>query len=406
MTPVEQALEIIMAATPRLDSEIIAFTEAVGRVLYSDIISPVNIPGFDNSAMDGYALKHEESSGASPENPRTFTICGEIQAGGEPSRARLEPGTAIRIMTGAPMPPGADAVIPVEDTAEEGNILSIMKPLAKHENVRFAGEDIAAGDTALRKGRRLTSADVGLLASLNCTTLEVYRRPAVAIITTGDEVVEPGEELKEGQVRNSNAYTLLCEVAKYGGVPRYLGIARDNREETAEMFKGGLDADVVITTGGVSMGRYDFVKDVMARLGVDIKIETIRMKPGKPVVFGQKGNTLFFGLPGNPVSTMVSFLQFVRPALLLLAGSSTLDKPLLEAVLDNPLKKKPGRRHYIRGYFSIRHGRLHVTTTGPQGSGILRSMSIANCLIILPEDVTGVEAGEKVMIQLIDHGEI
>lgn len=232
MTPVEKALETIIATAAPLGAEKISFTESPGRVLFSNIISSINIPGFNNSAMDGYALMYKETVGASPESPIYFTIAGEVQAGGPITGLELQQGHAIRIMTGAPIPPGADAVIPVEETSEEGNILQINKELKKHENIRFAGEDIAEGDTVLTKGRRLTSADIGLLASLNCTSVEVYARPTVAIIATGDEIVEPGEDISYGQIRNSNAYTLQSEVLKYGAIPHYLGIARDSREET------------------------------------------------------------------------------------------------------------------------------------------------------------------------------
>lgn len=406
MTPVDQALSLIIEKASLMPEESISLIESTGRILSENIVADINIPAFDNSAMDGYAVRYEETSGASRENPSTFTITGEIQAGKEKMPPGPGPGEAVRIMTGAPVPEGADAVVPVEDTAEEENRLSVFKKLKLHENVRFAGEDISTGDTVLEPGRRISSADIGLLASLNRKKISVYRKPTVAIIATGDEIVEPGDEIRKGQIRNSNAYTLYSEAQKYAATPEYLGIARDSKAETRELFKKALSYDVIITTGGVSMGKYDFVKEVMADLGVEILIEKIRMKPGKPVVFGIQGKTLFFGLPGNPVSTMIAFLQFVRPALLKKSGSTHLEKPELLATLKETIKKKPGRRHYVRGFFSIESGRLLVTSTGPQGSGILRSMSDANCLIVVPEEVERLEEGQEVMIQLINHQEI
>jgi len=406
MTPVDQAFSLIINTALPLKAEKIPLIETAGRILHESITAEINIPAFDNSAMDGYALRFRETTGAAKKNPVSFIIIGEMQAGGAEMPPPLGEGEALRIMTGAPMPEGADAVIPVEDTREEENRVLVYKELKINENVRFAGEDISTGDSVLNPGRCITSADVGLLASLNCEILEVFRRPTVAIIATGDEIVEPGEEVRFGQIRNSNAYTLYSEVQKYGGEPHYLGIARDSKEETKALFQKALSHDVVITTGGVSMGKYDFVKEVMADLGVEILIEKIRMKPGKPVVFGHREKTLFFGLPGNPVSTMIAFIQFVRPALLKLSGSTMIDKPELLATLQDPIKKKPGRRHFVRGFFTIEAGRLAVSTTGAQGSGILRSMSDANCLIVVPEDIEYIEAGQEVMIQLINHGEI
>ncbi|MCP4136246.1 MAG: molybdopterin molybdotransferase MoeA [bacterium] len=406
MTPVDEAIKIMLDSIKPLNGEIVPVPESDGRIIYEDIISEIQVPPLNNSAMDGYALLSEESSAASKENPITLTVIDEIQAGGEHEGKELLPGTAIRIMTGAPIPAGADSVIPVEDTSEEAGVVSIYKSLAVHENVRFAGEDIAVGQTVLRKGDKIRSADVGLLVSLNRSEVTVFKRPEIGIISTGDEIVDMGEEIQPGQIRNSNAYTLYAEIKKYNAVPHYLGIAKDTPEDSKAKFIKGLEFDMVITTGGVSMGKYDFVKDIMRDLGVEISIETLRMKPGKPLAFGTRGKTLFFGLPGNPVSTMVSFIQFVRPAILTFMGAGKIKKPEVKAVLEGDIRKKAGRKNYIRAYFTIKDNIFTVSTTGPQGSGILRSMSEANCLIILPEEVTSAAAGEEVTIQLINHEEI
>lgn len=402
----EAACDIILRGITPLGSEMITATEGYGRILSADIVSDVNTPPFDNSAMDGYALKASSTAGASKSNPVTLSVAGEVQAGGAVFNGGLPDGKAIRIMTGAPVPVEADAVIQVEDTAEDNNAVSIFREVYAGENIRCAGEDIALGATVLRAGDRLNSADVGLLASLNRKTIQVFRRPRVGVISTGDEISDIGDDLKPGQIRNSNAYTLQSEIRKYSAIPHYIGIARDNIADTKEKFLKAAEYDVIISTGGVSMGKYDYVAEVMKDIGIEILIHSISMKPGKPCIFGKLGNKLFFGLPGNPVSTMISFIEFVRPALLRLMGATVINKPVVRAVLDEEIKKKQGRTHFIRGFFYAKDGMLHVTTTGPQGSGILRSMHEANCLIILPAGMSVAEKGTSVSIQLIEHDEV
>ncbi len=402
---VKRARELVLNSVKPLPPEKIPILGAAGRVLSEDIISVFNIPPFDNSAMDGYAVIAADTARASRENPIRLKIIDEIRAGDNRIVKRVEEGTAIRIMTGAPMPDGADAVIQFEDTHDDGDAL-IMRPVERGENIRLSGEDILRGSTVLSSGDRLKSSDVGLLASLNIESVLVYSRPRVAIIQTGDEIVRVGEEMKPGQIRNSNVYTLFSEIEKYEGLPENLGIARDTPDAIKEKLLQAVGFDVIITTGGVSMGVYDYIKDAISDLGIDIVFEKIKMKPGRPCVFGTKNNTLFFGLPGNPVSAMVTFMQFVRPALLRIMGARRIEKPMINAILEEDIKKKPDREHFIRGYFSIRDGVVFVNTTGPQGSGILRSMSMANCLIILPIGVASVKAGDTITIQLINHEEI
>ena len=405
---VDSALQSILASVYPVDGEVVPLKEACGRIIYDDIQSDVDVPPCDNSAMDGFALRAENTAGATAETPRLFRLAGEIQAGGSNQNIIIDEETAIRIMTGAPIPSGADAVIPIENTEEDidRGVVSVYMELHAQDNIRFAGEDIKVGQKVLRKGTRLSSADVGILSALNRSHVSVYKKPRVAIVSTGDEVVEIGDELRYGQIRNSNAYTLQAEVEKYNGAPVYMGIARDSVSLTREKLLLALEHDIVITTGGVSRGKYDFVKDVLSDLGVDLLYDTIKMKPGKPMIFGKKNRTLVFGLPGNPVSTMISFLEFVRPALLAMSGASKLRKPELNSILDSEIRKKPGRKEFIRGIYSIINGVLHVSSTGSQGSGILRSMSIANCLILLPEASSGCKVGDTVTIQLINHEEI
>ncbi|MCX7679739.1 MAG: molybdopterin molybdotransferase MoeA [Spirochaetes bacterium] len=403
-----EALSLICTETFQLSTESVSLWDADGRFLAEDIVSEMDIPPFDNSAMDGFATKSEYLRFASKENPVSLPILHEIKAGDQ--RCELTANSAVRIMTGAMIPHGADVVIPVEETSETNGKVFFYSPANKGDNIRLAGEDVAKGMKVLQKGERLNAAAIGLLASLNRTTVQVFRKARVAIIATGDELVEPGQYLPEGHIRNSNAYSLYAEVSKYGGVPLYLGIARDCKEETAAIIEKAITCDIIITTGGVSMGQYDFVPEVLRDLGMRIVFETVKMKPGKPCIFGvlekKSGKKLFFGLPGNPVSSLLSFIQFVRPAILLLMGARKIRKPEMCAILKEKITKKRGRTHFLRGIFTIEHGRLFVKTTGPQGSGILRSMHESNCLIILPPEKEVVESGEEVIIQLIHHEEI
>ncbi len=404
----DTAYRMILSSVTELGSERVSLKDAYGRFIHEDIRSEIDIPPFDNSAMDGFALHWENTGGACPDNPVELQICGELKAGVDYHTITVEGNSAVRIMTGAPIPDGATAVIPVEHTREDVNrrIIAVFKEVKPNENIRHAGEDIRDGQVVLKKGTQLRSAEIGLLASLNVIDIPVYQQARVAIISTGDEIAEVGAGIKPGQIRNSNAYTLSSELKKYNCIPHYIGIAKDSVSIIKEMFTKALEFDMVLSTGGVSMGKYDLVKDVLVELGVDITFETIRMKPGKPLIFGTRKNTLFFGLPGNPVSTMVSFLEFVRPALLKMSGSIKLNKPAVYAVADNDIHKLSGRKEFFRGHFTIIDGVFHVSTTGPQGSGILRSMSIANCLIVMDEESNGCLKGDRVQIQLIDHEEI
>jgi molybdopterin molybdotransferase len=407
MISVVNALEIILDNTGLIEnSEMVDIFNVTGRTLFKNIISGINVPQKDNSAMDGYAVICSETSCASSDKPAVLSVISEVQAGGEYSGIPVKPGEAVRIMTGAPIPDGADAIIPFENTEEINGKVKIYKGLKKYENIRFAGEDIRKGDIVLKKGTRINSARAGLIASMNISSIEVFQKPEVAVISTGDEIVELGSRNLSGKIVNSNAYTLYCEIKKYGGKPVYLGIVKDDIVETADKLKEAMKSDIIITSGGVSMGKYDFIPEVMKNLGVDIKIQKVLMKPGKPVVFGHIGKKLFFGLPGNPVSVMVSFMEFVRPALLKMSGAEKLEKPVMAAKLIEEIKKKPGRKYFIRGKYSRVKNEILVKLTGAQGSGILSSMSEANCLIILPEETGNIKPGEIVDIQLIDHEEI
>ncbi|MFH0974514.1 MAG: gephyrin-like molybdotransferase Glp [Spirochaetota bacterium] len=402
----KEAQNIILNSVRPLNYEDISIMEAFNRVLYEDIVSDIMIPPLDDSAMDGYAIISEDTLGASKENPIKLQITGEVQAGGSLAGKKVLKGTAIRIMTGAPIPEGADAVIQFEETEETAGFVKIFSETAKFRNYRFAGVSLKTGDSVLYKGERLSTANIGILASLNRAKIKVYKQPTVAIISTGDELADIGEEIKAGQIRNSSAYSLYSEVKKYSAIPNYLGIVKDIKKDMREIFLKALESDVVISTGGVSAGKYDFVKDIYTDLNISIEFEKINIKPGKPCTFGTKDNKLIFGLPGNPVPTLTSFIQFVRPALLKMMGAKKIEKPVVSAFLEEDISKLSGATNLIRGNFTIKNNEFYVTTTGNQNSSILRSMSDANCLIMIPENVTGVKAGEKVAIQLIEHDEI
>lgn len=406
ITP-DEAITIILSHIRTLPSEKVHFTNALGRISAEDIIATANIPYHTNSAMDGYAIVASDTSAASQENPVVLSVIGEYQAGVVQSPISVQPGQAVRIMTGAPIPSGANAVIEKEATTEDNAQVTIFRRVKENENIRKAGEDIKQGDCIVTKGTRITPAIVGLLASTNNVTVTVAQKPRVAILATGDEIYEPGTPLREGIVINSNAYTLMSLVREYGGVPHYIGIARDSLNAGKDTLQKALSADIIISSGGVSEGRYDFMISAIAELGFTLLVERIAMKPGKPCVFAHRESTLYFGLPGNPVSAMVSFIQFVRPALLAMQGAYAIQKPHINAICAEPIKRKnDGRTHFIRGILYFENGQATVRITGPQGSGILRSMALANCLIILPPDRLSVNKGEIVDVELINHAEV
>ena len=403
---VEEARKIILAAARPVGGESVSVMDASDRILYEDVVSDVMIPPVDDSAMDGYAIIAADTKGASRDNPVRLRVKGEVRAGASILGKIVSDGTAIRIMTGAPIPQGADSVIRFEETEEEAGYVNIFSESAKYGNCKRAGESIGKGEIVLRKGDRLKSADVGLLVSLNRSAVRVYKQPTVSIISTGDELAEIGEEIHANQIRNVNAYTLYSEVRRYNALPRYFGIARDTIRDTKEKFLEALESDVVISTGGISMGKYDVVKKIYAELNIEILFEWIRVKPGRPCTLGVKNGKLIFGLPGYPVPTLTSFIQFVRPALLKLMGARKIDKPAVNAFLEENVANRVGSVNLLRGCFTIRNGEFYVSTTGSQKSSVLGSMSRANCLIVIPEDAAGLRAGEKVAIQLIDHDEI
>jgi molybdopterin molybdotransferase len=352
--------------------------------------------------MDGYVLRSEDVQKASPNHPVRLEVVEDLPAGFRSTKT-VEKGKAIRIMTGAPIPKEADTVIPVEETKKEDGFVLIFRAAAPGENIRKSGEDVKEGDRVISKGDTIRPAEVGMLASVGRSFVYVFQRPLVAILCTGDELVDVDGDLDEVKIISSNSYTLGAQVRDCGAIPLQLGIAKDRKEEIAEKLRQGIRADVLISSAGVSVGDYDFVKDVMKDLGMEMVFWKVAMRPGQPLAFGTIGGKPVFGLPGNPVSSMISFEQFVRPSLLKMMGRRQLFRPVIEAILKEEIKKMTGRRFFIRGTVSFEKNQYFVTTTGEQGSGILRSMVKANGLIVIPEDQEMVRAGDKVKVQLLDR---
>ena len=425
---VDEALQRILDRMTRLGHESVPLVEALDRVLAEDVTSEVDIPPFVNSAMDGYAVCAADvanacasplssQGGGSPllsqggrSAPAVLRVIGETPAGSVPEQA-IQPGTAVRIMTGAPMPPGGDAVVPFEDTDQGRLQVCIYQAVRAGDNVRRAGEDIQRGQSVLSARHVLRPADIGVLASLGHPTVKVVRRPRVAVLATGDELVDVGEPLTAGKIRNSNEYTCIALVSRYGGLPLPLGIARDTPESLTAKIHEGLSrgADLFLTSAGVSVGDFDMVKNVLAAEG-EMVFWQVAIKPGKPLAFGHVHGVPLLGLPGNPAAAAVAFEVFARPAILKLGGHTRWQKPSVVARLDEDVHNS-GRRHFMRA--RVRREApscsYHVTTRGSgarvQGSGILSSLVWANGLVVVPEDVTFIAAGDLVEVWMLDWPE-
>jgi molybdopterin molybdotransferase len=410
MLSVEDALAQVLSAFRPLEPERVPILETLGRVLAEDVCADINIPPHDNSAMDGYAVIAADAVDAGPETPVRLRVTENLAAG-YVAEQQVVPGTAIRIMTGAPVPGGADAVIRFERTEQEGEWVDLYFAPPVGNNIRYAGEDVRAGDLILRKGTQIRPQEVGMLAALGCKEVNVIRRPRVAILATGDELVDVDEPLGPGKIRNTNSYSNAAQVCKYGGVPIMLGIAQDRMTDLTDKIQDGLaqGADLLLTSGGVSVGDFDVVKKVLSAEG-EITFWRVRMKPGKPLAFGrieaqvdgEKRTVPVLGMPGNPVSVMISFEIFARPAILTMLGITDLDKPTVEAVLVDEIPSKDERRHYVRVCLERDGDAYRASLTGAQGSGILNSMVKANGLAVIPEDWTHAPAGSRVRAMFFD----
>ena len=400
MILVEEALHHILGKIPRLGKERLSILKAQGRVLGEEIIAPRNIPPWDNSAMDGYAVRAQDIQRASKTTPAVLKVLSDLPAG-RIFKGQGRPGEAVRIMTGAPLPEGFDTVVQVEDTEKDGEVVRIFASLGKGKNIRSAGEDVKAGTRILEEGTLLRPAHIGMLASIQRSMVSVYQQPRVAILSTGDELLEIDEAWQEAKIVNSNSYSLTALVSECGGVPLQLGIAKDRREELLNKIQQGLVADILVTSGGVSVGDYDLVKKMLNELG-QMNFWKVAMRPGQPLAFGMIAAKPLFGLPGNPVSSMVSFELFVRPSILKMSGHKNLFRPALKAILREDVSKKAGLVHFIRCSLFPEGEKIFASTTGDQGSGILSSMVKAQGLIVLPREQTLARAGEEVKVIILD----
>lgn len=402
MISVEEALGLILENIREIGFEKVDIKEALGRVLAEDVYARRNIPPWDNSAMDGYAVIVNDVEGASKENPAVLKIIESLPAG-YISESKLKPGEAIRIMTGAPMPNGADAVVMVEYTEKDGDRVRIFKRPENGDHIRKAGEDVKDGQLVIKKGQLIRPSEIGMLASMARSIVSVYQRPRVAILATGDELVDLDEEICGAKIINSNTYAVGAQIQECGALPILLGIARDRQDELEEKLRLGMNADIIITSGGVSVGDYDHVKDVVKGLGGDLKLWKVAIKPGKPLAFSMLNSRPMFGLPGNPVASMVTFEIFVRPAILKMMGHKKIFRPIIDATIKDDLKKKENRRHFIRASVQSDGDGYAVETTGDQGSHMMTSMTKANGLIIFHENDTAIKAGDKVKVMLLDR---
>ena len=399
MLSVKEARQQMLNTIPVLPTEKREILSCANYVLAEALHAEENIPPFDNSAMDGYAVRAADVQNASEAKPAVLAVVETIAAGYAPTQ-QVAAGQASRIMTGAMMPEGADAVVMQEVTQQDGDEVKIFESIDKTGNVRFTGESVAEGQQVMGTGKYLRPPEISMLASLNRPEVTVYRKPTVAIVSTGDELLLLGDPLEPGKIRESNRYGLYAQVEEAGGIPIDMGIAPDDEAEIERIFRAALaKADALIASGGVSVGEHDFVKSVLERLG-EINFWRVAMKPGKPQAYGIADGKPIFGLPGNPVSSLVVFELFVRPALLKMAGHTDLLRPTFKATLAEPVTNRDGRVNYMRAILKESDGQYTAETTGPQGSGILHSLVLANGLITIPSGVT-LEAGETVDAQFL-----
>jgi molybdopterin molybdotransferase len=403
MISVEEALERILAQITPLPVTSVPLPQALGLVLAEDVIAQEDIPPFANSAMDGFALLSKDSQPRDGQPPR-LRITGEVAAGYVADHA-VEEGTTMRIMTGAPVPPGADTVIQVELTRSENpEWVEIQQAVPPGNNIRPAGEDMRRGQKILSRGSEIGPWEIGVLATLGWATVPVIQRPRVAILSTGDEVIDVSEPLSPGKIRNSNGYLLEAAAQRVGAEPHRLGVARDTIESLREKFSDAVTYDLIITSGGVSVGDFDLVKDIMREQG-EINFWRINMRPGKPVAFGQIGGVPLLGLPGNPVSAAVTFELFARPVIRKMMGHTRLFRPQIEVLVEDGVSDVAMRRHYVRARVEWRDGRFVAHTTGNQGSHITTSLLNANALVIVPEGGVEVHPGDTAKAIMLDWPE-
>jgi molybdopterin molybdotransferase len=416
MISIDEALERILGYVEVLPAQEQSLLDALGQVLAEDVEATFDIPPLDNTAMDGYAVRAGDTAGATPDEPRSLDVVGEVAAGYE-FEGEVAPGTAVRIMTGAPLPSGADAIVPFEETDEPFEKapagtrkltarVRVFKEARQGANIRRAGEDVRSGHVVVTRGTVLRPSEIGVIASVGKATVSVIRRPVVAVLSTGDELLEPGEKRSGARIYDANAHSVGALVQRYGGIAQLLGIAQDTIEALTAKINEGLAADMVITSAGVSRGDYDIVKDVLTREG-EIDFWTVAMKPGKPLAFGcfrrDRRVIPHIGLPGNPVSAMVAFDLFGRPAMMKMMGKTDWRRPIVRAIAEERILNRNDPRLFLaRCLVTERDGQYYASLTGEQGSGILTSMRKANALTLIPADVDVVEPGDEIDVVMLD----
>ena len=400
MISADDAREQILSSIATLGSEKVDILSALGRILAEDVFATRDLPPRDNSIMDGYALRAEDTFDASQNNPAVLDVAETIPAGRLPKHC-IQRGQAARIMTGAPIPEGADSVIRIEDTQPQETAVQIFVPAKKGQYIRLAGQDVCAGDKVLTIGTEIRPAEIGLLAAQGRSFISVYRRPLVAILSTGDELIDIDQIPTDGKIVNNNSYALAAQVRQCGAVPVMIGIARDTRENLHEKLSTAARADLIVTSGGVSVGDFDLVKNIMQEKGNRMIFWQVAMCPGRPLAFGFIQEVPAIGLPGNPGSTMVSFEQFARPAILKMMGHRNLLRKTIQAVMREDFRKKPGMRYLVFVRLTEENGQIIASSTSEQGAGMLRAMVLADGLAELPEDISEVKKGDIVTVQLL-----
>ncbi|MBU0600612.1 molybdopterin molybdotransferase MoeA [bacterium] len=398
----DEALKIILQSVKASEeTEEVSIIEAFGRTLGKEIYAKIDLPLFDNSAMDGYALKAIDTQGASPEVSVILEVIEEVPAGYFPTQ-KISPGQATKIMTGAPIPEGSDTVLMKEFTEIKGNQIKVFKEAKVGENIRHRGEDVRIGQLVLEKGKLINPSVVGMLATLGKDKVRVVKRPTIAVLATGDELTKIDEILLPGKIHDSNSYALLSLIQKHGGVAKLLGIAKDNLDQIKEKIKEGFNYDFLVISGGVSVGDYDLVHQALEDLGVEIKFSQVAIKPGKPLTFGLLKDKLVFGLPGNVVSVIVCFEKFIRPVILKMLNQKDLKLPMVTAELKTAIEKKGNRRYFFMAKVTWENGKYWALPTRSQSSGSLRSMIMANGLIIVPESVKKIPAQDMVLVEMLE----
>lgn len=400
MVPVEQALEIVLAHTPSLPVEEVELIHALGRVLAEDVHSDVDMPPFDRSAMDGYAVRAGDTTGA----PVVLEVVGQVRAGQYPELG-IEPGSAIQVMTGAPVPPGATAVQPVEKTrpVDGGRRVEILEPVEPGAHIARQATEVRTGDLVLERGQTLDPPSIGVLAAVGRGRLRVGRRPRVAVLVTGDELVDVWERPGPGRIRNANGYAVAAQARWAGADVHELGVVPDQAERIAEAVRWGFESDVLVISGGVSEGAYDLVEPVLARFDTGLLFTRVAVKPGAPLVFGRRGDKLVFGLPGNPVSAQVTFDLFVRAALLRMQGARTVWRPVVEVELLDPVNNRSGRKAHLPARVRSEGGRLVARPLRSMGSADLVAHARANALVVLEAERTSAAPGEKAPALLLGN---